>query len=84
MSYELQTPTLDISKGKNIITLIKLWGSQIVAAIIITLVILLISSIGTGLGSLIVIPLFLTIFVGQLYMATLFEYWDGCYKKKDE
>ncbi len=80
MSTVLVEPTFDITSKNNIVTLLKLYGVNILLSITISLIIALMLNT-VGLSALSIFGLVIIVLMGQLYTISLFEKWDGCYKK---
>jgi uncharacterized membrane protein YkgB len=82
MSFELREPTANLADSGNIVTLLKFYGINLLVSIVVGLLLMLIISM-TGVGLIGHILVIGVILVSQLYAITTFEYYDGCYRKKE-
>ena len=78
--YQAET-SVNILDTNNVVSLLKLYGVNILLSLVLSLVMVMILALfGTSIVSS--IGLFAVVLMGQLYAIRLFERWDGCHFKQ--
>ena len=92
MEYKLAEPSFNIASGDNWLMILKHFGANLLVSIVVVFVIYMILKVFIGDvmknpakvfngGLMVAIPIIAVIMMGQMYTLSLFENWDGCYKR---